>query len=247
MSYEDEVLADEPVLYLPLQEDDGTTAVDLSGNDLHGTYVDVDLAQPGPFRGAASVGIDGSTDEITVASDSVMAVDFTEGRTIELWVRYAAGTGEFARIIARAGDSNNGLNVAFASNGNAANGRIGTRWRAGGTTRQAQAASGTSPRGTWLHYVSTVVGTTVAIYINGVAVTASASGGSVAGDTTWRIGQSGGGSDRIVGNVAHVAYYHHAISPERVLAHYRAAIPLAPPPLGRRMRVWDGVSWAPVG
>jgi len=95
-AYETAVCADTPAYFLPLKESSGTTANDISGNSVNGTYTasGITYSQPGPFTGGqTSVKLDGAN-TTSIAIGTITAV---KNSSIEVWVkRPSTGTGMIA-------------------------------------------------------------------------------------------------------------------------------------------------------
>ena len=91
--YEEAVLADKPVLYLPLTETSGTTAFDHSGNGLDGTYTNgVSHGEPGPLLSEANAAAFGAGQVALQSGDQLPSS--STARTLEFWVHNTGNTYE---------------------------------------------------------------------------------------------------------------------------------------------------------
>ncbi|MGC2375272.1 MAG: hypothetical protein WA484_15495, partial [Solirubrobacteraceae bacterium] len=87
--YEEAVLADKPILYLPLTETGGTTAFDHSGNGLDGTYApSVTHEGPGPLLDEPNVAVFGNGQVVSQSGDTLPSA--SASRTLEIWVHNTA-------------------------------------------------------------------------------------------------------------------------------------------------------------
>ena len=83
-TYEQEVLADEPFVYFRFEDEDADQAIDSSGNDLHGEYIDgADTGEPSATDGLGNaVALDGASGYIQLDVLDLEAEQFT----IETWI-----------------------------------------------------------------------------------------------------------------------------------------------------------------
>lgn len=237
MSYLSTVLADSPLVYLPLQETGGTTAADLSGNDHDGTYANVTLNALGPFPTSRAVVFDHTSAAVTVASAA--ALNVSAGQSVELWMRYQTGTAQFCRLACR-NNTSDGFNLALGD-GTAGSTAVAARWRHSSTDYKAVSSAAVVSRGVWAHLVMTLSdANAVTIYVNGVSVATTTDSGSVQGDTSLRLGQQASSTNRLVGRMAHFAYYDYELSSESVAAHYAASTASVK---AAALKVYDGTAW----
>ena len=73
------------IAYWPLGETSGSIAADLSGNEQHGTYTGVTLAQPGIGDGRSAPFFDGANDFVNVLSPGLASAFNGAAGTIALW------------------------------------------------------------------------------------------------------------------------------------------------------------------
>lgn len=222
-TYAATVLADNPVGYWRLGESEGTTAADSSGNDHHGAYEgDPTLGVTGLIDDpdlAVELGGDGDYVEIPSHSD----FDIGSSLAIEMWFRYEEGAAEFARMLSRMQNANNGVNIALDP-GNQASAAVVVRFRRGGTNH-FRIVNHTFQRGNRYHLFAAIdEENNVIAFVNGASASlTTGGGGSVQGTTALRIGYSSG-DNYFAGVVDEVAWYDYVPTPERVAAHYQAGI-----------------------
>jgi hypothetical protein len=218
MAYIDEVLADSPQIYLPLQENSGTSAIDSSPNGLNATYVNgvglADGIDPSPLRSFGNhIRLDGSNDHLLLENSSWMMP--STGFTFE-GVFYFRSWSNWMRIFdfANASSVND---MYFAAN------------NTGAMQLYIGGVSFTFPRfaiGEWLHLVVTVTSAGAAIvYVNGNSYASGVVGVPTDGPRTFKyIGKSAYNDPYLAASVAHVSIYNTVLSPLRVKAHADAIV-----------------------
>lgn len=216
--YDDEVLADTPLVYYRLGETSGSTAADSSGNGRDATY-DFASGEVIPVAGLLATDVDGAVQAPDTTSNvfrfdagSAFVTGLTAA-TLEGW--YLGGSGHNGRIIADDSSSDSlfeilaedlhhyGLRLNY---GNAA----GDSW--GSFDVPAALANDGAPH----HLALTWDGTTVTAYLDGTAVGT----GALTGTLDFRYVYGNAVRDTMV--VDEVALYGAALSPERVAARYAA-------------------------
>jgi hypothetical protein len=222
LSYQDTVLADNPLAYYRFSEVAGVSATDQTGNGNTGTYIGgADLTAPGsPLSGFgtpnSATGFNGSN----AAVNTNVSLSGLGAFTLELWVNPAAAqtnrTGlvgqndaiEFGFINANTiqlwTPSNGALNVAYSSGGNA---------------------------GEWIHVVGVGTGTQKLVYINGVLAGTQNHGATANYGTSGfftNIGGDGvydGGGNWFNGTLDEVAIYGEALGADQIQAHFNSRVP----------------------
>jgi hypothetical protein len=189
------VRADSPIGYFRLDETAGVDAIDFTGG-ASGTYLgNVALGQPGAFPDAGtSVGFDGNDSAVSLAN----RFDFT-GMTafsLEAWIQ-PSFQGTFHEIGSRWQQPPDRAGFTWWQDG------AGLGFERDASTMQAQlvAYDAAFVENQWAYVVATYDGTTMAI---------GAANGN-AGNATF------------LGNIDEYAIYDHALTPQRVSAHYAAA------------------------
>ena len=111
-SYAAEVLADDPVLYLRLDETDGFVATDSSGFERDGTY-QVGTTHDADGKIGGAVHCDGVSGRVTVPDDEAMRLN--GDWTIELWVKLDDDVNDFPGVVAKGGadESDTGFIVYY--------------------------------------------------------------------------------------------------------------------------------------
>jgi hypothetical protein len=228
--YDSTVLANNPVLFTPLDEKSGTTATNLStaSGVQNGVYNSVTLGIPG--------GPDGSGGGFTsignyVSVPNYTAVDVGSEFSLEVWVDVASA-------------SANSLGGIFALN-RALNGTGLTLWLNGdhpeigfnnGSTNYAELSSGSITNGQW-NQIAVVwkEGAAPLFYINGVATgnqDANTFAQFLSLSTTLPVSigaefpnQNNAGGRWFNGDIEDVSFYNFALIPSLVAADYQAGVP----------------------
>ncbi|MBW8864302.1 MAG: hypothetical protein JF609_05140 [Verrucomicrobia bacterium] len=223
--YQSTVIGDSPLAYYPLNstvDPTGTTATDLSGNNISGTYNGSDPefnSVPGPtayLTGALQ--FDGFTSFVDLStSGNAGLLQFTGQTAIEAWVQPADST-TFGDIVGKGYLNASGYpEIALRVNGPYGGNYYGYF---GGP-----AVSGGSQTTSWVHVVLSNDGTTTSLYINGQLIqSTSDSTGSISFPSTvpWAIGDgtADGGTRFFKGNICQVAIYNHGLTSSQILAHF---------------------------
>lgn len=209
--YEAAVLADNPTVHFPLNEPAGSTAIFSAPAGVAATLNGIWLGQRGPMSGGKSAQLTGGGAYTTAA-----VAGANGGFTMECWAyRHPAGN-------SAGSNANNLLNLG------------GSAWvgidDAGGMSFSstfmkafAAAPSGTLPAQQWAHVMATYSGGVASLYVNGVLVASSAGGSNFS--TTPKVFYVAEPAHPPAANVAHAAYYNHALPAGAAAAHYSAAFP----------------------
>jgi len=233
-SYEDEVLADSPLLYLRLGESSGTTATDSSGNGYDGTYAaGVTLGATG-LVGDADTAITPSSSNANqcYVTNATVSTNITDEHTIEVWVKLNDATANalqiFADKTALSPNSNRQWYIGWENRSSQGSPqRLQWGWWSGLNSTLTYAAAGlgdTLEAGA--HIVITTSDTNgIKMYVNGSEVTTSGSGvGNITNTLQLTVGGSAAGTSfRTQGTVDEFAFYDSELSSTRVAAHYNAA------------------------
>jgi hypothetical protein len=227
MSFDSEVLADNPTVFYKMNEPTGTVALDSSGNGFYGNYnaLGVTYGQPSVVRGLvnASAIFDGSNGYLYCPS-GVVASLFSGGLTVEAWVNPSALP-------------NNPNSNRIASSGNTSLDNNGFDFRADNTKLYVNFGNGSSTimasatfpmmLNMWYHTVCTWDGTNALIYVNGVlAGSASSTLGAITSDAVafafgYDFAIPGG---QWVGSMTDAVLYNYALPASRIFAHYMAGV-----------------------
>jgi hypothetical protein len=208
-SYSKTVLLDVPMAYYRLDESSGSTAQDISGNALNGTYIGgVTLGTGGALYGDPDTAatFNGSTGEVSLPTLNFVGLPYS----IEAWIKTSslAATQVFAYV--------QGIFCIIDTTG---------RFRLGVTGGGAIASTnGTIAVNTWYHLVATYNATTgiSTIYINGVNIT-NGTPGTVTAGLVSVIGNDTS-TDWFNGVIDEVAIYNFPLTDAQVLRHYNAGI-----------------------
>jgi hypothetical protein len=233
-AYTRAVLSDAPIAFYRLDEVDGTTVIDSSGNFIHGEYgpmvehLVAGLTGDGDAA-AAFAGVPFSTQAMITVPPNAM-LQPSGGVSVELWLQpSAANTHETALV--EYGDGPVALSAAY-----------GVRLQSGvlgGLLATSQSQAGISAfRGSTTpaangryHCVETYDGASVRLYVDGSVQATQA----VTGTLYYTIGQKGlgigayadgdaqNGDVVFAGTIDDVAIYATALAPDRISAHFAAA------------------------
>ncbi|MCC7451492.1 MAG: hypothetical protein IT324_29050, partial [Anaerolineae bacterium] len=214
-SYPNTILADGPISYWRLGETGGTTAADVMG------------VNPGTITGGVTLGVTGA-----LASDGNPAMRFNGSNsyvnvphnavlnikgdiTLEAWANPAV-LNSLDRMIVHKGGYQYRLGL---NNSNKWYGRV----YISGSPYDVVAPT-TAAVGRWDYIAMTRSGSTLTLYINGVAVaTGTASGSLVTTSNALAIGRKGSLSEAYFnGAIDEVAIYNKALTADQIAAHYNA-------------------------
>jgi hypothetical protein len=220
-TYPTVVLADSPAGYWRFDELTGTTALDSSGHNNHGTYLNGPLlGQTGAFAGSnTAVSFDGINDLVRVPDSN--SLDAGDTFSLEGWVKRSSTSG--SQTLFSKGGNGIQLTVMNAANGNQV-------WlRKANVTTIARSAIGVPADGRFHHIVATKNGTgagSLHIYIDGVDSTVVVTGVQVIANTTFPLDMSGGASNQHTYD--EFALYDGVLSAAQVASHYVTAAPSPP-------------------
>jgi PKD repeat protein len=222
MSYQSEVLADSPLLYVRFEEPSGATCANdgsLGGNaTAQGTYT------RNVSGGAAGLGVaitlNGTTSDYVSYPDHA-SLDITGEVTYECWVK-SSYTAVRQCLMTKGGDSG-GAGYAFHLDTNRA--LVVTK---AGVANLWQTTAGAVPDdGNWHHVAFTRSSNTYVVYVDGAAVSTSSAVTTVINTTSvdFNIGRevvTAGAQRPLAGSIDEVAVYGTALSAARIAAHYAA-------------------------
>jgi large repetitive protein len=211
-TYDATVLADHPAAYWRMDETDGTTMTDASGNHNDGAYAGAySLGQPGPFGGGGNTAVtfDGHTGgSASVPSSTSLQMNTI---TIELWMKKRTDT-EYGVYVAKSY-----FQLLNHGHGGALEFRV---------TSQAEPALISTSKlalDTWYDVVATYDGSLEKLFINGKldGTLAVVSTPMRTADPVF-IGRRWDGlyADAVLDDVA---IYPTALSADQIVAHWRAA------------------------
>ncbi len=220
-TYPEEVLADNPIGYWRLNETSGTTAFDSSGNARDATYVGgVSLGASGALAsGDDAAQFDGSTGYVQLPG----TWGGVNTMTIEAWVNTnVVLPNDFQAIVSSAAI---GEFAHFQLHENPSPSQV-SLWYTDGGLRTLPAPE-ESPIGVWRHLVFVGESGDTRLYLDGVRLGSpnTLPFNSINLSSDVRIGAGVSGTRLFHGQIDEVAIYDTALSDERVLAHFNAAIP----------------------
>lgn len=229
-AYTAEVLADHPLAYWPLDETQGTQMGDSSGRGNHGLYDNGELGRdPLVLGGGQSFEVPAGTHSRGRFSGEPLP--HGAPLTLEAWARFPRDLTASHTVVGVQRDFTSGFAVFFGvgtAAGGSPNGELQI-WLAGGY----QARGHTRVDDDVAHHVVATMASTAAddirLYIDGVLQTKTVVSGSVGtawpSSNLWTAGNLAQSVDAGLGGLLDdVAVYDHALSPERVTAHYQAGV-----------------------
>lgn len=219
MTYQNEVLADAPYIYLTHPSGAiNTNAGSATGLTITNGAGATAVAVSGTYTGTAGVQYNATNAYQQVANASANLLDGRQPFTVEAWIKRNTTTG-LGVIVARAPASGTML---WYVNGTA----LTAQMNPSSTNVNLTAAGVITSTTAWYHVVWTNDGTNARLYVNGAQVATVA---SVAGptQTTARpilIGHdsTANGANYLHGDMDEFAMYTTALSPARIAAHYTA-------------------------
>ena len=223
--YPGQVLADAPLAYWRFDELTGTKAADSSGHGNDATYEGgITLGVPGAIEGDSdtAASFDGATGFVTAGNRFAFA-----GQTpfsIEAWVSaqmQSTYAGVASRNDAVGGPPSEGYLLFVAPT----DGPFGFQRLDGSNVSTAVSVAGPSATD-FTYVVATFDGLELVVYVNGESQGSQTAAISVAGAVAdFVVGAEAGGNDNFLsGSLDEVAVYDHALSTDRVRAHYLAGI-----------------------
>ena len=221
-AYSAVVLADNPVIYLKLDESAGATAVDSTGNGWDGTYQNTLprtgtklVNDPSPF---SQDFIRGNSDYISLST--IPIVGGSGARTAEIWMNsdILLIGGAFSEAAAfHIGNTGSNGQAFFISCVAGPNIRFGL-WGGAEDDDIPQAYQNNT-----LHIVYSYTGTTKLGWINGTQVLNRVQGANTGG-TWFTVGRRGSPEHYWDGRLDHFSYYNYAVDQTWVDRHYQAGL-----------------------
>lgn len=229
--YASTVISQNPVGYYQLNETVQPTSSSATnsgslGSSANGTYVSLpSLNQPGPFTGSVSVGLDGTSQYVSVPW---LAGLNTPAFSFEIWAN-PAQVPKFDYLASSVEVTSPRSGWYFAQDDGSTFG-LGSAWVIRFFNQNASTPSVTlsapvvTTAGTWVLLTLTYNGTTAVLYTNGVAADTETPTGYVPNvDAPFTIGARSSLNFEWPGKIAETAMYGTALTAGRVAAHYTAA------------------------
>lgn len=218
MAYSDQILADAPALYWRLEETEGVTAVDSSGNVRDGEYKsEPTLGLAGPLvEGDKAVGLEAAANERITSNFNPFVIG--QSLTLECWA-YLVPNATNNRLIGSSGTNRCAISITNGAS------PVSVNFTADSVEGGLQTWSAALPTETWTHLVVVFnnAENTVELFVNGVSQgTREAAKDFGAAPGTFQGGTAGAVPWN--GRIDEVAAYEYALSAERVRAHFIAAI-----------------------
>lgn len=209
--YDENILVDDPVLYLPLNDASGTTAVSLAGMD--GTYSGSPTLQAtGPTNFVPyAVSFDDTDDHVAIAANGFSV---NADHTIEAWV-YQDTLGSDDPIIGGFTSTSSCWMLIARSDGFG----LSLQYDLGGGAQFVRSNSVLAV-GAWKHVALTRASNVWTFYVDGVAFGSTDNDAfTTASMSQLRIGEGGGGN-RWGGDIAAVALYDYALTADQIAQHF---------------------------
>jgi hypothetical protein len=212
------VLADRPVSFWRLSETCGTDAMDAQARN-RGVFTGSPvLGAPGLLAnelGNKAVGFDGLGQWVRV--DPSSSLDLSSRLSLEAWIRprKLPAPGHYASVITRP----TAYSLQFDGP------RVELALFRGGERHRASAPTGSVRAGRAYHLVGTFDGHTERLYLNGRLVTSASSPTPSGSSAALFLGAWRESVELFAGTLDEVAVYGGTLSPARIAAHYRAAMP----------------------
>jgi hypothetical protein len=198
----------------------GTTATDSSGKNLNGTIANAAWTTAGRFGSALS--FNGTNSWVTVADNT--ALDFTNGMTLEDWVKPNTLTGYTTVLMKERGTT--GLNYSLYASDNTGQPPAAYVYR--GSDISALGAT-TLTIGAWSHLAATYDGANLRLYVNGALVRTRAVSGNLANTANpLRIGGNAVWGEYFSGLIDEVRVYNRALSQTELQTDMNTAVNPAP-------------------
>jgi hypothetical protein len=229
VSYDATVLANNPVLFTPLDEHSGATATNLSTTSgaQNGTYNSVTLGIPGGPDGDGG-GFTPIGSYVGVPNDT--ALDVTSTFSIEVWIKVASASANGLGGIFAINRGTNGTGLSLILNGD--HPEVGMN---NNVVNYAELSTGNVVNGQWNQIVVTWNGGAPTFYINGVATgnqDANTFPHLLALSTTLPVSigaefpnQNTAGGRWFNGGIEDVSFYNTALSAGQVSADFQAGVP----------------------
>jgi hypothetical protein len=215
-AYKNAVLADQPQAYYRLDEANGPTAVDSSGNGNNATYSSSGIG----FQATGAVENDSAANFTGAGSIDLPAgwANYTQGMSIEFWLNYTGAPNGNTRIFEASTDNTTGQGNAIAVYISQNTATI--NFFSGATVTWVGAAL----TGGYHHYVFSQTSTgAVTLYRDGVVVSGSTGSTGVAANINRpyaTLAKGPYGLDYLTGTLDEFAVYDHPLTLAQVQNHY---------------------------
>jgi hypothetical protein len=234
-AYTREVLSDSPIAYYRLDDVEGTTVIDSSGNGVHGEYgMNVEHLAAGLTgdgdAAAAFAGGPFSLKAMIIVPPNAM-LQPSGAVSVELWLQPSAPPNDHDTALVEYGDGPVALSAAYGVRlqGGVLGGLLATsQSQTSVIDFRGMTAPATNVR---YHCVETYDGTWLRLYVDGLLQATKAATGTLyysIGQAGLGIGGYGDGDVQdgdviFAGTIDDVAIYGSALTPDRIAAHHNAA------------------------
>jgi hypothetical protein len=195
-------------------ETSGATAKDATGHGLTGTVSGATWVAAGKYGRALS--FDGDKDQVTIADNT--RLDLTTGMTLEAWVQPTTTSGWRTVMAKEQGDG-----MVYGLFGSSDTGKAAADvFTTSGFNTRATTALSTS---TWTHVAATFNGSTLTIYINGVASSSRSVSGPLKTSTgVLRLGGTSALGQWFKGRIDEVRIYNKALTAAQILSDLKVPV-----------------------
>lgn len=219
MTYQAEVLADNPEIYWRYGDAGPTTVVDIGSLGYDGTATGMTFGETGLLVGNADTAVSGDT-----ATDNVTSAPNTPGgsphttMSVEVIFQCVGGFGAITNVILAGLGQQFGIEKGTGGVGNA--NKIRGTWFVSGTGTLTTPLYTISADTTY-HVALEADGTNVKLYVNGAEVSSTAQVGNISHGTFFSSQPPNMSGNKIIFDEA--ALYYSPVGAARWLAHYNAA------------------------
>jgi hypothetical protein len=215
------LLSDGLVAYWNLDENSGSVANDLSGNNHTGTVSGAQWA-PGMYNSGLDFG--GGTDHVDVGNIDVVAGGTgNDGLTLAFWFQANSFGVSDARLISKSTSANEQDHYWMVSTISDNGTKLRMRLKAGGTTTTLIAGSGNLTAGEWYHAVATYDGSNMRLYLEKQEVGSVAKTGTIdvsSSVSVWLGNNPGTSNQGFDGLMDDIRIYDRALTPAEITILY---------------------------
>ena len=203
----------------------GTSLADSSGSANNGTLSGPTWTTAGKTGNALS--FDGVNDWVTIADKA--SLDFSNGMTLEAWVRPTAQDAIWRTVVTKEKPGNNLVYGLFSNSSNSRPIGIATI----GSSASQRIVNGSAPvaAAAWTHLATTYDGATLRLYSNGTQVGSQAVTGAMANSSgALRIGGNAVWAEWFSGRIDDLRLYNRALTAAEVQSDMNTPVGGTPPP-----------------
>jgi hypothetical protein len=194
-------------------ETSGSTVKDSSGHDLNGVRSGATSTANG--KSGRGLSFDGDHDQVTIADNDLL--DLTNGMTLEAWVDPSTTSG-WRTVMAK--EQSNGLTYGLYSSSDTSKPSADVF-----TTSELDTRGSILPLNRWSHLAATYNGSTLTIFVNGVAVSTRSVPGPLKTSTgVLRLGGTSVWGEWFKGKMDDVRIYDKALTATQIKSDMKVAV-----------------------